>query len=116
MTSFRSVRLGAKADSQSRKISAQLGLRRNTELRQLGVEALIPEGGEFSETRYIPITGVSPIKIEVNELVNGMTILGVRTTGAVTIRLPVEANERMRIIVKDERDTAATDNITVEIA
>lgn len=64
---------------------------------------------------YLIADGPSPILVLVTSLIAGSNIIGVRTLGAVTIQLPLEATEEQVISVSDERGTADVDNITIVI-
>lgn len=102
-------------DATSRTINKQLSSRRQNVVRQAAIEALQDKGPNFAEVKYLPLDSASPIIIQASDLVDGLTILGIRTTGAVSVELPIEANDKNRVIVKDERGTAAADNITVTV-
>ena len=68
-----------------------------------------------ANVNYIVADGPSPILIPFFLLIAGSNIVGVQTTGPVTIQLPLEATEEQVITVSDERGTADVDPITIEI-
>lgn len=68
-----------------------------------------------ANTNYLVAEEASPIRVLFTDLIAGANIVGVRTTGPVTVQLPLEATEEQVITVSDERGTADVDPITVEI-
>lgn len=68
-----------------------------------------------ANTNYLVADGASPIRVLFTDLIAGANIVGVRTSGPVTVQLPLEATEEQVITVSDERGTADVDPITVEI-
>jgi len=66
--------------------------------------------------KYFPVTTASPFKIPLQELIAGVNIIGVRTAGAFTVKLPLRTKEEQVIRVADERGTADSAVITVEVA
>lgn len=68
-----------------------------------------------ANVNYLVADGPSPILVLFTSLIAGSNIIGVQTTGPVTIQLPLEATEEQVITVSDERGTADVDPITIEI-
>lgn len=66
--------------------------------------------------KYFPVESASPFILPLPELIAGRNIVGVRTAGAMTVRLPLRAQEEQVITVTDERGTADVDPITIEVA
>jgi len=102
-------------DATSRTINKQSSSRGQNIVRQAAIEALQDKGPNFALVKYLPLDSASPLIIAPSDLVDGLTVIGVRTTGVVAVELPIEANDKQRVIVKDERGTAGTDNITVTV-
>ena len=68
-----------------------------------------------ANVNYLVADGASPIRVLFTSLISGANIIGVRTSGPVTVQIPLEAVEEQVITVSDERGTADVDNITVEV-
>lgn len=66
--------------------------------------------------KYFPVTTASPYMIPLQELIAGVNVIGVRTAGAMLIQLPLRTKEEQVIRVADERGTADSEIITVEVA
>jgi hypothetical protein len=86
-----------------------------------GVASLLDAGVEEVQRvdqniRYFPVESASPYVLPLQDLIAGVNIVGVRTAGAMTVRLPLRTKEEQVIRVADERGTADSDVITVEIA
>jgi hypothetical protein len=86
-----------------------------------GVAGLLDTGVEEVQRvdqniRYFPVEGASPYLVPLQDLIAGVNIVGVRTAGAFTVKLPLRTKEEQVIRVADERGTADSDVITVEIA
>jgi len=67
-------------------------------------------------TKYFPITSATPFVLPLQDMIAGVNIVGVRTTGPFTVVIPLRTAEEQVIRVADERGTADSDNITVEVA
>jgi hypothetical protein len=108
-------------DKTSRGLLQRFGFRKSTILRESAVEGVVSEAietiqREDENVKYIIADTASPIIIERSDLIDGQTVIGVRTAGAVTVKLPLGAKENQIIAVTDERGTADADPITVQIA
>jgi hypothetical protein len=68
-----------------------------------------------ANVNYLVGDQASPIRVLFTDLIAGSNIIGVRTAGPVTVQLPLEATEEQVITVSDERGTAESDPITMEI-
>lgn len=68
-----------------------------------------------ANVKYFPVTEASPYIVPLHQLIAGSNIFGIRTAGAFTVRLPLRAREEQIITVADERGTADSDPITVEV-
>jgi hypothetical protein len=66
--------------------------------------------------RYFAVETASPYIVPLQELIAGVNIIGVRTAGPMTVILPLRTKEEQVLRVADERGTADSDVITVEIA
>jgi hypothetical protein len=66
--------------------------------------------------KYFPVDSASPYILPLQELIAGRNIVGIRTAGAMTVRIPLRAQEEQVITVADERGTADVDPITIEVA
>lgn len=109
----------SRLQSQVRGIAALLG--RKSRSTTAGVSQLIDSPVvEIQRTdtniKYFPVTSASPYNIPLQELIAGVNIFGVRTAGAITVRLPLRATEEQVITVVDERGMADVDPITIEVA
>lgn len=106
---------------ESRTLVARLDASRSTAqkkdaVRQFKSQVLRDERFRDSHVpNYVALTGASPIEVLRPWLRRGWNILGVQTAGAVTVRLPFTARKDQIITVKDERGTAGTSNITIEV-
>ena len=68
-----------------------------------------------ANTNYLVAEGPRPILVLFTSLIAGSNIVGVRTTGLVTIQIPLEATEEQVIAISDERGDADIFPITVEV-
>ena len=100
-------------------IARQLGT--TTRLQAGGVSSLLDTGvsevqRSDQNVKYFPVESASPYELPLQDLIAGVNIGGVRTVGAFTVKVPLRTKEEQVIRVADERGTADSDNITVEIA
>ena len=90
-----------KRDRTSRGLLARFGFRKSTLLRQSAVEGVVSEAIEQiirqdENVKYIIADTASPIIINLADLIDGHTVIGVRTPGPMTIKIPLGAKENMR--------------------
>lgn len=122
MPQFRKVRRGT-GSLRAREIHRRLGTERQTPLRGQAVEQLTDKAkrdlglsGQLDRNvTYIPLSSPSPIIIKRLQLNRGVNVLGIRTAGAVTVRLPFDARPDQMVAIKDERGVASTEPITLEV-
>jgi len=100
-------------------IASQLGPKRPGTVAGVGdlLDASVDEVQLVDDNiKYFPVTTASPFIVPLQQLIAGVNIFGVRTAGAMTIRIPLRAKEEQAITVTDERGTADVDPITIEVA
>ena len=80
---------------------------------QISVITRNEQGPVRDVVNRIPVA-VSDFTVEETMLIPGINIVAVNYNGNVTIHIPSSLDTRKLLYVKDESDTAATNNITIQ--
>ena len=83
--------------------------------KEVSVVTKHEQGPARDVVNRIPVT-TATFTVTESMLISGINVIGVNFNGAVTITIPSSVDSRKLIYVKDESDTAATNNITILIA
>lgn len=70
--------------------------------------------GDTAVPHRIVITEASPYNIPRSRFRLGWNVVGVQTAGAMTIRIPTNLRTRHLVTIKDERNDAGSNPITIE--